>query len=71
MIPELVPHIDTWRALEDLYKQGKLRALGLSNFNERQIQALYDQAEIKPQNLQVSARSLGLVGGVIRADRGQ
>lgn len=53
IIADRVEHIDTWRALESFYKQGKLRAIGLSNFNERQIKALYDQAEIKPHNLQV------------------
>uniref|UniRef100_A0A914E1P0 NADP-dependent oxidoreductase domain-containing protein n=1 Tax=Acrobeloides nanus TaxID=290746 RepID=A0A914E1P0_9BILA len=51
--PDLVPHIDTWRVLEKYYKLGKLKSIGLSNFNQQQIQAVYDQAEIKPQNLQV------------------
>uniref|UniRef100_A0A914E217 NADP-dependent oxidoreductase domain-containing protein n=1 Tax=Acrobeloides nanus TaxID=290746 RepID=A0A914E217_9BILA len=50
---DLVPHIDTWRVLEKYYKLGKLKSIGLSNFNQQQIQAVYDQAEIKPQNLQV------------------
>ncbi|GMS79262.1 hypothetical protein PENTCL1PPCAC_1437 [Pristionchus entomophagus] len=48
-----IEHIDTWRVLEKYYKSGQLKALGLSNFNGKQIQALYDQAEIKPTNLQV------------------
>lgn len=30
------------------------QAIGVSNFNGNQIQALYDQAEIKPSNLQVA-----------------
>ncbi|KHN87624.1 Alcohol dehydrogenase [NADP(+)] [Toxocara canis] len=47
--------LDTWRALEELCKQGKLKAIGLSNFNEEQIQRIYDHAEIKPHNLQVEA----------------
>jgi alcohol dehydrogenase (NADP+) len=58
VIPELIPHIDTWRVLEELYKKGTLKAIGLSNFNERQIQSLYDQAEIKPHNLQVECHIL-------------
>lgn len=52
-LPENVPLHDTWRAMEGLYKQGKLRAIGVSNFNERQLRELYDAAEIKPHNLQV------------------
>jgi diketogulonate reductase-like aldo/keto reductase len=39
--------------LEKFYKQGVLKAIGISNFNEKQIQDLYDKAEVKPQNLQV------------------
>ncbi|KAH7711330.1 oxidoreductase [Aphelenchoides avenae] len=58
VVPEPIPHIDTWRALEALYKQGKLRALGVSNFNERQLRALYKEAEIKPHNLQVECHIL-------------
>uniref|UniRef100_F1L6N8 Alcohol dehydrogenase NADP+ A n=1 Tax=Ascaris suum TaxID=6253 RepID=F1L6N8_ASCSU len=50
-----VDHLDTWKALEKLHKQGKLKAIGLSNFNEEQIQRVYDHAEIKPHNLQVEA----------------
>ncbi|GMT09641.1 hypothetical protein PFISCL1PPCAC_938, partial [Pristionchus fissidentatus] len=48
-----IEHIDTWRVLEKYYKSGQLKALGLSNFNAKQIEALYDLAEIKPSNLQV------------------
>lgn len=53
-VPELVPLIDTWRAVEKQYKSGTVKAIGVSNFNEKQLQELYNQAEIKPQNLQVS-----------------
>ncbi|CCD72269.1 NADP-dependent oxidoreductase domain-containing protein [Caenorhabditis elegans] len=48
-----IAHIDTWRALEKLYKEGKLKALGVSNFSCNQLQALYDAAEVKPANQQV------------------
>ncbi|GMT09640.1 hypothetical protein PFISCL1PPCAC_937 [Pristionchus fissidentatus] len=48
-----IEHIDTWKVLEKYYKSGQLKALGVSNFNGKQIQALYDLAEIKPTNLQV------------------
>ena len=48
------PHIETWRVLEKFYKQGVFKAIGISNFNEKQIQDLYEKAEIKPQNLQVN-----------------
>uniref|UniRef100_A0A914C670 NADP-dependent oxidoreductase domain-containing protein n=1 Tax=Acrobeloides nanus TaxID=290746 RepID=A0A914C670_9BILA len=56
--PALIPHIDTWRVLEKYYKLGKFKAIGISNFNQKQIQDLYDQAEIKPHNLQVECHIL-------------
>ncbi|CAJ0589767.1 unnamed protein product [Cylicocyclus nassatus] len=48
-----VDHLDTWRAMEKLYDAGKAKALGLSNFNAKQIQRIYDNVRIKPANLQV------------------
>jgi alcohol dehydrogenase (NADP+) len=53
MNPVLIPHIETWKVLEKFYNDGKLKSIGISNFNKKQIQELYDQATIKPQNLQV------------------
>ena len=42
-----------WRALEDAYKAGKLRAIGVSNFLEGDIDSLWEAAEIKPMINQV------------------
>ncbi|MTG97106.1 aldo/keto reductase [Myroides albus] len=44
---------DTWRALEKLYKEGKVRAIGVCNFHEHHLQALLDVAEIKPMVNQI------------------
>ena len=41
-------NIETWKALETLYKQGKIKALGVSNFNPATLTALMQKAEIKP-----------------------
>lgn len=38
---------DTWRAFEELYRAGKLRAIGVSNFKPRHLRALLE-AEIPP-----------------------
>jgi len=43
-----VDNLGTYKALEDAYKAGKLRAIGVSNFNSRKVQNLIDRAEIKP-----------------------
>lgn len=42
-----------WKALEDAYKAGKLRAIGVSNFLQEDIENLWDTAEIKPMVNQV------------------
>ena len=48
-------NLDTWRALEDLYAQGKVRAIGLSNFLEHHIQPLLDHARVKPMVDQIES----------------
>jgi diketogulonate reductase-like aldo/keto reductase len=44
--------------LEKFYKLGKLKSIGVSNFNRQQLIALYEKAEIKPQNLQIEVNIL-------------
>ncbi len=44
---------EAWRALEDAYRAGKLRAIGISNFLEGDIDSLWETAEIKPMVNQV------------------
>ena len=46
-------YIDTWRALETLYKEGKIKAIGVSNFNIHHLESLLKHAEIKPMVNQV------------------
>ncbi|MBQ6065961.1 MAG: aldo/keto reductase [Clostridia bacterium] len=39
---------DTWRGFERMYKDGKLRAIGVSNYFPNHLEALMDMCEIKP-----------------------
>lgn len=41
-------NIETWRALEDLYKQKKVRAIGLSNFLKHHLEIILNNCEIAP-----------------------
>lgn len=39
---------ELWRAMETLYRDGKVRTVGVSNFCERHLDALMETAEISP-----------------------
>ena len=39
---------ETWRGFEKMYKEGKIRAIGVSNFEQKHIEALWESCEIKP-----------------------
>ncbi|SEW17463.1 Aldo/keto reductase [Chitinophaga sp. YR573] len=43
----------SWTAMEELYKEGKVRAIGVSNFNMNQIQNLLKQHSVIPAVNQV------------------
>ena len=40
--------IETWRSLEENYKNGKARVIGLANFEARHIEHILEHAEIAP-----------------------
>jgi diketogulonate reductase-like aldo/keto reductase len=39
---------ESWRAMEEAVQAGKIRAIGVSNFRKRHLDALMENAEIKP-----------------------
>lgn len=46
-------NVEVWRALEEAYKAGKVRAIGVSNFLEDDLQNILEHCEIKPMVNQV------------------
>lgn len=48
-------YIEGYRKLEKAYKEGKLRAIGISNFSEEEIKEIMAKCEVKPTLIQVEA----------------
>ena len=46
---------EAWRALEDAYKAGKLRAIGLSNFEKEDVENILSSCTVKPMVNQILA----------------
>ena len=46
-------NLEAWRALTDAYKAGKLRAIGVSNFLQEDIENIWNNADVKPMVNQV------------------
>ena len=51
--PGKTKYKETWKALEKLYKDGRVRAIGVSNFKIHHLKDLLSEAEIKPMVNQV------------------
>jgi methylglyoxal/glyoxal reductase len=51
-------YIETWRALEKLYREGKVRAIGVSNFKIHHLHDLLGQCSEKPAVNQVELHPL-------------
>lgn len=66
--------VDTWKAMEELYKTGKVRAIGLSNFlphhmdvilQNCSVKPMVNQLEIHPGYMQENAVNYSQVNGML------
>ncbi|MFC0204464.1 aldo/keto reductase [Novosphingobium soli] len=48
-------NLEAWRALEEAHKAGKLRAIGVSNFQQADLDNILDNAAVKPAVNQILA----------------
>ncbi len=46
-------NVETWKALERIYKEKKVRAIGVSNFKEHHLEEIFKNCEITPMINQV------------------
>lgn len=47
-------NIESWKAMEEIYESGKVRAIGISNFSPEHIQPILDNCKIVPMVDQIS-----------------
>ncbi|XP_046492338.1 1,5-anhydro-D-fructose reductase [Neodiprion pinetum] len=45
--------VSVWKEMEKQVKNGRAKSIGLSNFNDKQLTEIWDNADIKPSNLQI------------------
>ncbi len=48
-LPDIdVDYVETWQAMEEIYRGGRCRAIGVSNFHEHHLHRLFEATETKP-----------------------
>lgn len=58
-------NLEAWRALEEAYEAGKLRSIGVSNFEEIDLENLINNGKIKPMVNQILAHITNVPTNVI------
>ena len=43
-----VDYVETWKAMQEIYAGGKVRAIGVSNFKQHHLNRLFDETEVRP-----------------------
>ncbi|MEY8753805.1 aldo/keto reductase [Peribacillus frigoritolerans] len=56
--PGKYKYLETWRALEKLYKDGKVKSIGVSNFHVHHLENLLANSEVKPVVNQIELHPL-------------
>jgi 2,5-diketo-D-gluconate reductase A len=54
-MPAVGNFVDTWKAMEEIHKTGRVRAIGVSNFQPEHIRRLLDQTDSVPSINQIEA----------------
>ncbi|MQA33530.1 aldo/keto reductase [Modestobacter roseus] len=43
-----VDYVETWKAMEEIYRSGRVKAIGVSNFNAHHLNRLFAETEVRP-----------------------
>ena len=64
-------NLEAWRALEEAYEAGKLRAIGVSNFEQIDLENLINNGKVKPMVNQILAHITNVPSDVIEYSQSQ
>jgi 2,5-diketo-D-gluconate reductase A len=73
-LPEVGDYVETWHAMEEIYRSGRARAIGVSNFQPHHLRRLLaaaevvpavNQIEVHPYLVQDDVRSFGAEHGIV------
>ena len=73
-LPEVGDFVETWHALEEIYRSGRARAIGVSNFQPHHLRRLLaaaevvpavNQIEVHPYLVQDDVRAFGAEHGIV------
>ena len=67
--PQQGLYLDSWRALIELQKQGKVRSIGVSNFPEEQLREIIEETGVVPVIHQIELHPYFSQGGAARRSR--
>ncbi|RFA16098.1 oxidoreductase [Subtercola boreus] len=65
-LPKVGDYLETWKAMEEILASGRVKAIGVSNFQQHHLQRLFDEAEIVPAVNQIEVHPY-LTQDVLRA----
>ena len=72
-LPSIGDFVETWKAMQEISESGRVKAIGVSNFQEAHLQRLFDetsivpavnQIEVHPYLVQDTLREFGSVHGI-------
>ncbi|NQX13261.1 aldo/keto reductase [Microbacteriaceae bacterium VKM Ac-2855] len=73
-LPEVGDYVETWKAMEEIYRSGKAKAIGVSNFQANHLRRLHaettitpavNQIEVHPYLTQTELRAFGAEHGIV------
>ncbi|KAH9827136.1 Aldo/keto reductase [Teratosphaeria destructans] len=53
ILPGKADYVDTWKAMEAVYKKGKAKAIGVSNFSKAELERLIKESSVVPAAHQI------------------